>query len=114
VVTLTGTVSSESQREAARRAVAFLPGVQAVHDLIHLEPQMTVDPVQAREKITAALMRTARLDTKHIDVRIDGHHMTLSGTVSSSSERREAEHAAWALPGVTLVTNHIAVVSDLD
>jgi len=31
------------------------------------------------------------------------------GTVHSWDERREAEHAAWAAPGVTTVENNLAV-----
>ena len=36
--------------------------------------------------------------------------MTLHGNVSSWAERDEAQEAAWAAPGVTLVENQIMVL----
>jgi osmotically-inducible protein OsmY len=33
----------------------------------------------------------------------------LTGSVSSLAERRQAEHAAWFMPGVTHVTNELSV-----
>jgi osmotically-inducible protein OsmY len=42
-------------------------------------------------------------------VEVQHGHVTLTGTVRSYHERREAERAAWAVPGVTLVDDRIAV-----
>jgi osmotically-inducible protein OsmY len=111
VVTLTGTVPWRYQREAARHAVAGLPGVSDVVDQIVLAPPVTISAAKAKSKITSALVRNAQLDANRITVGIHGSEVTLSGTVSSWAERRQAEHAAWSAPGVTSVRNQITVTS---
>ena len=46
-----------------------------------------------------------------IGVSVDRHTVTLTGTARSWAERREAERAAWASPGVYSVNDLIAVGS---
>jgi osmotically-inducible protein OsmY len=58
VVTLRGTVDWHYQREAARRAVAALPGISGVRNLITLR-HSGVAPAEIKAKITAALARHA-------------------------------------------------------
>lgn len=111
VITLSGTVDWQYQREAAWRAVAALPGVSGVRDTISLRPSVVVSPAQAKEKITAALMRNAQLDAQHIQVDVTGSEIRLAGTVSSWAERRQAEYTAWFAPGVTHVYNQLRVTS---
>lgn len=109
VVTLSGTVDWHYQRDAAYHAVAGLPGVTEVHNSIALTPSIPVSPADAKTKITAALVRHARVDAKNITVEVAGSAITLKGTVSSVAERAEAEHAAWATPGVVFVHNELTV-----
>lgn len=111
VVTLTGTVPWRYQREAARHAVSGLPGVSDVVDQIVIAPPGTISAAKAKSKITSALVRNAQLDANRITVGIHGSEVTLSGTVCSWAERRQAEHAAWSAPGVTSVRNQITVTS---
>ncbi|MFN7606715.1 MAG: BON domain-containing protein, partial [Hyphomonadaceae bacterium] len=63
-----------------------------------------------RNRIVAALERSADLDADTITVSADGDTVKLSGKVHSSYERRLAESAAWAAPGVNRVENNIVVV----
>jgi osmotically-inducible protein OsmY len=109
VVTLTGAVPWRYQREAARHAVSNLPGVTGVLDQVVITPAMTISAAKAKSKITSALVRNAQLDANRITVGVHGSVVTLTGTVSSWAERRQAEHAAWSAPGVTGVTNQITV-----
>ncbi|MFF1612331.1 BON domain-containing protein [Amycolatopsis sp. NPDC058278] len=53
--------------------------------------------------------RHARTEAPHIDVHVTGSHVTLSGTVSSSAERRAAEQTAWFAAGVTAVDNQVTL-----
>lgn len=111
VLTLTGTVSWQHQREAAHRAVASLPGVARVINHVALKPMVTASAAKTKSKITSAIMRNAQLDANHIMVAVHGSEVALTGTVSSWAERRQADHAAWAAPGVTSVVNRLTVSS---
>jgi osmotically-inducible protein OsmY len=107
-VTLKGKVDWEYQRRAAASAVRDLAGVRGVTDEISIEPHARVADV--KQKIEAALKRSAEVDARRISVMVADGKVTLSGNVHSWFERREARQAAWAAPGVKEVIDHIAVV----
>lgn len=108
LLTLDGTVDTNSERDAAEAAVRNLKGVRAVTNLITVSPpQATAGSV--RSEIEAALTRNARVDSEQIAIETSGHTVTLRGTVRSFDERREAESAAWAAPGVRRVENQLTV-----
>jgi osmotically-inducible protein OsmY len=107
-VTLSGSATWQYQREAAHRAVRYLKGVVGVLNSITIEP--TASTAGVKDSINAALVRTARLEGKDITVTADAGEVTLGGTVHSDYERRQASAAAWSAPGVTGVTNHLAVI----
>jgi osmotically-inducible protein OsmY len=107
-VTLRGEVSSYYQRVAAENAVQFLRGVRDVINLLQVkQPHVSASEVSAG--IERALMRAAEVDADRIRVRTDDGHVTLSGTVRSWPEKREAGYAAWRAKGVTQITNNIEV-----
>jgi osmotically-inducible protein OsmY len=107
-VTLSGSTAWQYQREAAHRAVRYLKGVAGVVNGITIQP--TVSTVGLKGAISAALVRSARLEAKDITVSADSGNVTLEGTVHSPYERRQASAAAWSAPGVTGVTNHLIVI----
>ena len=80
-----------------------------VFNHVTVKPPVTISASQAKAKITSALVRNAQLDANRITVNVEGSEVTLTGAVSSWAERRQAEHAAWAAPGVTSVQNRITV-----
>ena len=106
-ITLNGTTEWKFQSEAAERAVRYLLGVRGVSNLIQV--RSAASSVTVKSKIEAALKRSAELDAKRISVEAMGSKVTLRGTVRSWTERRDAENAAWAAPGVTQVEDLIAV-----
>jgi osmotically-inducible protein OsmY len=106
-VTLEGEVSQRYHREAAEQAVRFLIGVKGISNDITVKAPVSETVVKS--DIEAALKRIAAVDAASIGVHADGHSVTLSGLVRSSAERRAAEYAAWAAPGVNAVENRIAV-----
>jgi len=107
-LTLDGTVDTVFEKDTAEAAVRNLVGVRAVTNLIIVSPS-TATPAVIRADIEAALERDARLDAERIDIETSEHTVTLRGTVHSLEERREAERAAWAAPGIRRVENLLTV-----
>ena len=107
-VTLEGTVEWQYQKDAAERCVRYLMGVLVMTNSIGIKPRATVAGVKG--KIEDAFRRHAHLDARRIAVETLDGTVTLSGTVSSWSERDDAESAAWAAPGVNCVDDQLVVV----
>ncbi len=106
-ITLEGEVEWHFQKVAAEAAVRFLPGVVAVINAITIKPR--VSAIDVKDKIEQALKRSAELDARRIDVRVDGSKVLLTGTVRSWIEKDEANRTAWAAPGVSQVDDRIAI-----
>jgi osmotically-inducible protein OsmY len=62
-----------------------------------------------RARIVAALESSAAVHADDIDVVVTDECVTLSGTVGTCAERREAERVVWASPGVRIVHDLIAI-----
>jgi osmotically-inducible protein OsmY len=105
---LAGTLDWQYQKDAAARAVRELTGVKGITNDIHVKP--TVKTADVRDKIEAAFRRSAEIDARRVNVTAQDGKVILSGNVHSWAERREAERAAWAAPGVTQVDDRLAVM----
>jgi len=106
-VTLTGEVQWEFQRASARHAIARLRGVTLIDNRISLFPRPS--STETSKNITEALVRNATVDADRITVTTDGTKVTLTGSVKSWAEKRQAGFAAWASPHVADVDNRITV-----
>jgi osmotically-inducible protein OsmY len=109
VITLSGNVTWDYQRDAAARAVMYIKGVTGINNTITLRQGESVSVMKAA--VQQAIQRNALLDAQAIKVDVDGHQLTLRGNVRSFAGRRQAEHAAWAAAGVTSVKNHLLVTA---
>lgn len=106
-VTLQGEVEWRYQSETAKKAVGRLAGVIEVIDRIRVKP--SVNAAAVAERIRKALLRDAELDASAIHVEVEDGTVTLSGKVRYLGERKCAERAAWAMPGVTNVVDRLSV-----
>ncbi|MBU4556969.1 MAG: BON domain-containing protein [Actinobacteria bacterium] len=107
LVILTGEVTWEFQREAAKRAVQYLRGVSSVDSRITLSARPSA--ADAEERIRNALTRNAQIDANHVHVSVAGNTVTLTGVVHSWAEKQQAGKAAWASPHATNVDNQLTV-----
>ncbi|MBV8487329.1 MAG: BON domain-containing protein [Planctomycetaceae bacterium] len=107
-VTLRGEVEWDYERREAAQ-VAGLNGVTGLTNLITLKPRREGSDVENR--ISQALKRNADLDARSIWVTTDGGTVHLYGHVHSWHEKRAAERAAFAAPGVFHVDNEITVTA---
>jgi osmotically-inducible protein OsmY len=109
IATLTGNVDWSYQRDAAEDDAAMILGVIGLVDEITVnQPQASA--VDISSGIARAFARNAELYDDNIDVTTDGGNVTLSGTVATWSEYDMANAIAWMSPGVTSVTNNVAVL----
>jgi osmotically-inducible protein OsmY len=106
-VTLSGPVTWQFQREAAGRSVRYLKGVASVRNDVIIKPIASSYGIHTA--ISAALTRSAQLESQHITVTAHDSTATLEGTVRSWHDRQQAGIAAWSAPGVTQVKNHLRV-----
>ena len=107
-VTLRGDVDWRYQSHSAERAVRRLLGVRGVNNQLKVIPAVTSDNLS--DRIRTALTRNSELDAAAIRITVDGSVVTLEGQVQDLAERRTAERAAWAAPGVTDVIDRLSVI----
>jgi osmotically-inducible protein OsmY len=107
-VTLRGTVEWSYQRDAAERPINFVRGISSVTNLITVQPRMPPTD-DLRDRVREAIGRMADLDARSIGVVVSDGIVHLQGSVHSLAERRIAEHAAAAAPGVREVNNELIV-----
>lgn len=106
-VRLSGSVEWRYQSDEAARAAGKVSGVTGVANMIAINSKTSVSDV--RRRIEVAFKRQAGLDAASVTIATSGHKVTLGGTVKAWHERRLAEQAAWAAPGVTQVEDRIII-----
>jgi osmotically-inducible protein OsmY len=103
VVTLTGLLDWQYQKNAAEQDVHKLTGVISIDNRIVVKPM--AESTAVHEQIVQSLRCIADLDAKSIEVAVSGRCVTLSGRVRASYER----DLAWSAPGVNEVVDTISV-----
>jgi len=119
VVTLSGTVGNEFERDRAEREVRYLAGVSDVKNDLKVEwwenrgartsrPKTPSDS-ELRKRVTSTIERDSRINASKVDVDASHGHVTLTGSVPFMYEKRIAEDDATNTIGVAWVTNDLLV-----
>jgi osmotically-inducible protein OsmY len=104
-ITLSGEVEWNYQKTAAEDAVRKLSGLLGVSNLLTVRSRPSA--LDVKLSIENAFKRNAEIETSDIRVEVLGAKVTLNGKVRSWRERSVAEQAAWAIPGVSAVEDHL-------
>ena len=111
VVTLTGHVSTYTQKLAAERAVWRVKGVKAIAQEIEVripsETKQSDDEIAKRAVNMLAWNAAVPRDTVH--VKVQKGWVTLTGELNWNYQREAAENAVRKLSGVTGVINNITL-----
>lgn len=107
IVTLSGCVEWQYQKNAAYEAVNRLAGVRGVYNLIEIAPAASVSDIKKR--IEDALKRNAVIEAEAIRIAVQNGVVTLEGRINAWPERAVIERAAWSVPGVTSVTDKLTL-----
>jgi osmotically-inducible protein OsmY len=107
VVTLKGVVERGFQLREVEQAVRAIAGVRAIANLLAVAPHAQIAHI--KQQVKQALLRSAEVEVTGIIVAVQDATVTLHGTVHSFAEKRAAERAAWAAPGVSAVDNQLEV-----
>lgn len=106
-ITLTGDVTWNYQKEAAKQALENLPNVKGITNNIKI---IAVLKNKLEKRIIEnALKRHWAINSDDINVEIKGNEVILSGKVTSMYQKEEAEKIAWKTPGVWTVNNKLVV-----
>jgi hyperosmotically inducible periplasmic protein len=118
VITLTGTVPSDSLKSQAESVAKQAAPNYTIADEIAVVPPENASATKAANSDTddaiessfkADLKKNHNLDAQDISVKSKNGAVVLSGSVKTAAQKREAEHLAKHLPNVQQVVNEIEV-----
>ena len=118
VMTLTGTVPNEDQKTQAESIAKQAAPTYTVADQIAVVPPANADAAKAANSDTdsaiedsfkAELDKHRNLKDQSISVKSKNGSVTLSGSVKTEAQKREAEKLAKKVPNVQQVVNEIDV-----
>lgn len=118
VVTLTGTVKTQQEKESAVSRARNISGVKSVKDELKVEGQGNsqgisgyVDDASTTTVVKGKFLGQKGLDSLDISVETNNGVVTLNGDVETASQVRLAEDVAKEADGVKRVVNNLQVKS---
>jgi len=94
-VTLSGVVGSWQEKELAAKVAKGVAGVTELTNNITIQYDTDRRDSEIKADIQQALDWDVLVDNGLIDVAVEDGHVTLTGTVGSAAEKRQAEFDAW-------------------
>jgi osmotically-inducible protein OsmY len=107
IVSLSGDVDWQYQKNYAQRQVEGIKGVKSVLNSIKIRQRASAGDI--KNEIVKALHRHATIEADHVKVMVEGSTVTLTGDVDTYFDMDLVEDAAWAAPGVTKVVDKLRV-----
>lgn len=122
VMTLNGVVGSADERSNAQALAQKAAPGYTIADNIRVEPtgiESELQPNKTASKLDhdivdryrAKIEKVKNLETQNIQYSANDGTLTLTGSVRTATEKREAEEIAKKVPGIKHVVNDIAVKS---
>lgn len=109
IATLTGSVESWTERDLAGKVAKGVRGVRGLINDITVEHDRDRPDSEIKPEIEQALRWDTLVDDSLIDVRVDDGQVTLSGTVGSAAEKREARYQSWVAGVKSVDTSDVDV-----
>ncbi|HWQ36706.1 MAG TPA: BON domain-containing protein [Blastocatellia bacterium] len=120
IVTLTGRVPSEIDRELAANVTKDTVGVSQVNNQLEVDPGVTPSDAGARESARVAdleiradlqerLSSSEQLKGQNIQISVENRVVTLSGQVETPQQKTGAEQLARSVSNVSSVVNNLTV-----
>ena len=109
IVTLSGEVNWQYQKNSAFKVVQNLFGIKSVINKIVVKSSTRIDAHAVKEQITKEFERHAKIDADKVKVTVEGKRIVLTGKVRNFDEIDEAETAAWSVAGVENVNNKLTI-----
>jgi len=116
IVTLTGTVSSESHKSMAEETVENLPGVVSVYNQLNVigSPTSASSDAWIGEKVRGTLLFHRSVSYTNTDVTVSDGKVTLRGKASSEAQKQLTTEYARDVSGVKDVDNQMTVTKSMD
>ncbi len=109
IVTLSGSVDSWQEKQLATHVVKGVKGVKDVKNNLNIEYNKDRTDYELKQEIEAKLASDVRVDHGLINVSVEEKDVTLTGTVGSASEKRQAEMDAWVIGVEAVNTDDLEV-----
>jgi len=109
IVTLTGEVTSYSEKWRAERAVERVEGVRGIVNELVVKPDTERSDADIAKAAVEALKWNVMVPDEDIKVKVEKGWVTLTGEVRWDYQRRAAERAIRDLPGMKGIVNLIVV-----
>lgn len=109
-VILTGTVDSWQKKTMTARVAKGVRGVTAIDNQIEVDYDEARADTQIRKEVEARLRWDALVDDAMIEVEVDDAEVTLSGTVASMAEKRQAATDAWVAGVKDVIADELTVI----
>jgi osmotically-inducible protein OsmY len=103
-VTLSGEVESWQEKQLVKKVAMGVKGVTGITNNVDVHYKTDRSDYEIKPEIEEALEWDALVDHQLIDVKVKDGKVTLSGTVGSAAEKRQARWDAW-VAGVTDVND---------
>lgn len=94
-VTLTGMVDSWTEKDLCGRVAKGVKGVTDLENNIDVNYKITRPDTEIKPEVEKALRWDVLVDNALIDVQVKDGKVTLTGTVGSAAEKRQARYDAW-------------------